>query len=161
MRVRYSTFQYVSHCMCMAPFCGLVMQFEWLNNITWRILAGSILENLYLQVWAECEDNTKMYVRIRQVHRYLLDFKCGQCKLVCRRWLELTACIITVFWDVTSCRLADNYQHFGETHCLLLQSMVRPLHPLSPFHKKNCCPLSLLYLNSTSWHCDTENTKVI
>lgn len=96
----------------------------------------------------KCENNAKICVGIRHVHGYFLDFKCGHFKLVFRRWMELTECIITDFWDVTSCRLADNYHHFWETCCLLLQRMVRLLHPLSPFHKQNYCPLSLLYLNS-------------
>jgi len=44
---------YASHCMRMTPVCGLVMQFEWLNNISWRILVGNILESFYLKEWKE------------------------------------------------------------------------------------------------------------
>jgi hypothetical protein len=58
---------------------------------------------------------------------------------------------ITIFCDVTHCRLLDNYQHFVETCCLQLQATLKT---------EAADPLKLWYL-STKLHCVMfKNTAV-
>jgi hypothetical protein len=40
--------------------------------------------------------------------------------------LSVVTANIAVFWDMFQCNVLDFYQHFEETHCLLLQGTLLP-----------------------------------